>query len=156
MKILKKFNPIQRSYISKYHLDNLAMLPDHLMILMHLLLACQNKIIHFRKEMVEKVFGLPAGTKPFLLESCDAEINREVDEICNQYTKGKKYISVLNVKSILLGANSRLFSLGASYYYSSQQFCALQHTILCTPNICSLDIEEVYNLDFASLSLNNL
>jgi hypothetical protein len=37
MKVVKKFNPIQRSFISKHDLDNLLKLPDHLMVPMNLL-----------------------------------------------------------------------------------------------------------------------
>jgi hypothetical protein len=174
MKIVKKFNPIQRSYISKYHLDNLAMLPDHLMIPMHLLewlvsktsndgskyFQHENKSIHFNKEMVDKVSGFPGGTKQFLLESSDPEINREVDEICNQYLQGKKKISVLNVESVLLGSNNEVvFIRSFLLLFITTVLCPSTYNFVNPKYLFSLrdsDIKEVYNLDFASLCLNNL
>jgi hypothetical protein len=104
MKVVKKFNPIQRSFISKHDLDNLLKLPDHLMVPMNLLqwladhtshgeekfLQHKEKIIHFTKDIVDQVFGFPSGSKPFVMESTDPEIIMEVEGIHDQYLLGKK------------------------------------------------------------------
>jgi hypothetical protein len=120
----------------------------------------ENKSIHFNKEMVDKVFGFPAGTKQFLLESSDPEINREVDEICNQYVQGKKKISVLNVESVLLGTNNEVvFIRSFLLLFITTVLCPSTYNFVNPKYLFSLrdsDIKEVYNLDFASLCLNNL
>jgi hypothetical protein len=104
MKVVKKFNPIQRSFISKHDLDNLLKLPDHLMVPMNLLqwlaghtshgeakfLQHKEKIIHFNKDIVDKVFGFPSGSKPFVMESTNPDIVSEVEGIHSRYLLGKK------------------------------------------------------------------
>lgn len=104
-------------------------------------------------------FRFSAGTKKFLLErSDDAEINREVDEICNQYLQGKKKISVLNVESVSLGSNSEVvFIRSFLLLFITKVLCPSTYNFVNPKYLFSLrdsDIEEVYNLDFASL--NNL
>jgi hypothetical protein len=120
----------------------------------------ENKSIQFNKEMVDKVFGFPGGTKQFLLESSDPEINREVDEICNQYLQGKKKISVLNVESLLLGSNNEVvFIRSFLLLFITTVLCPSTYNFVNPKYLFSLrdsDIKEVYNLDFASLCLNNL
>jgi hypothetical protein len=174
MKIVKKFNPIQRSFISKHGLENLLKLPDHLMVPMTLLqwladhtstgeekfLQHKEKIIHFTKDMVDKVFGFPSGVKPFVTESSDPEIIREVDEIQRQYLQGKKQIGVSNVESVLLGSNEEvIFIRSFLLLLITTVLCPSTYNFVNPKYLFSLrdsDIVDVANLDLGTLCLNHL
>jgi hypothetical protein len=174
MKIVKKFNPIQKSFILKHGLYNLLNLPDHLMVPMNLLqwlaghtshgeakfLQHKEKIIHFTKDMVDKVFGFASGVKPFVMESSDPVIIREVEVLIDQYLLGKKQISVSNVESVLLGSNEEVvFIRSFLLLFITTVLCPSTYNFVNPKYLYSLrdsDIVEVGNLDLGTLCLNHL
>jgi hypothetical protein len=174
MKVVKKFNPIQRSFISKHGLDNLLKLPDHLMVPMNLLqwlaghtshgeakfLQHKEKIIHFNKDMVDKVFGFPSRSKPFVMESTDPDIVSEVEGIHARYLIGKKQITVANVESVLLGSNEEIvFIRSFLMLFITIVLCPSSYNFVNPKYLYSLrgiDIAEVRNLDLGTLCLNHL
>jgi hypothetical protein len=51
--------------------------------------------------MVQKMFGFPSSTVPYILESDDPYVIAEVENLCKFYLKGNN----IPVTSILLGTN---------------------------------------------------
>ncbi|KAM0879114.1 hypothetical protein ACQ4PT_034441 [Festuca glaucescens] len=120
----------------------------------------KEKIIHFTKDMVDKVFGFPSGSKPFVMESTDPEIIREVEGIHDQYLLGKKQITVSNVESVLLGANEEvIFIRSFLLLFITTVLCPSTYNFVNPKYLYSLRdnaIVEVVNLDFGTLCLNHL
>ncbi|KAK1609349.1 hypothetical protein QYE76_033022 [Lolium multiflorum] len=54
----------------------------------------KEKIIFFTKDIVDKLFGFPLGTKPFVMDSSDPDIIIEVEQLLAQYKQGRKTIPV--------------------------------------------------------------
>lgn len=170
MKIVKKFNPVQGSFISKHDFDNLLKLPDHLMVPMNLLqwlaghtshgeakfLQHKEKIIHFTKYMVDKVFGSPSGVKPFVMGSTDPEIIREVEEILDQYLLRKKQITISNVESVLLGSNEEVvFIRSVLLLFITTVLCPSTYNFVNPKYIYVLPRGTVTSLKLAILTLEH-
>nr|XP_051208728.1 uncharacterized protein LOC127325955 [Lolium perenne] len=76
MKVVKKINTIQRSFISKHDLDNLLKLPDHLMVPMNLLqwtshgeekvFLHKEKNINFSKERNRNIVSIQENTMKYI------------------------------------------------------------------------------------------
>ncbi|XP_047076398.1 uncharacterized protein LOC124686515 isoform X1 [Lolium rigidum] len=174
MKVVKQFNAIQKSFISKHHLENLLKLPEHLMVPLHLqqwlldytsygqrkFFQHKEKIIFFTKDIVDKVFGFPLGTKPFVMDSSDPDIIIEVEQLLAQYKQGRKTIPVKVLVSILLGANSEeVFIRSFILFFITTVLCPSTYNFVNPKYLYCLrdiDIPEVGNLDFGTLCLNHL
>jgi hypothetical protein len=120
----------------------------------------KEKIIFFTKDIVDKVFGFPLGTKPFVMDSCDPDIIIEVEQLHAQYKQGRKTIPVKVLVSILLGTNSEeVFIRSFILFFITTVLCPSTYNFVNPKYLYCLrdiDIPEVGNLDFGTLCLNHL
>jgi hypothetical protein len=173
MKVVEKFNPVQQGHISRYHLDWLTQMPGHLMIPTHLLQwlafrsCCNNgnifkkrdKVIHFNKQIVDKIFGFPNGTIPFTTRSNDPDIKAEVEAIRSQYRVGNRY-PVTRLESLVLGSNDEfVFIRSLILFFITTVLCPSTTNFLKSKFIYSLrdvNLHQVSQLDFATLCIDHL
>jgi hypothetical protein len=118
-----------------------------------------NKMIKLNKEMVDKVFGFPGGTVPYILSSQDPEIVKEVETIRKQYLQGNK-IPIKHLEGILMGTNDELvFIRSLILYFITTILCPATYNFVRSKYLFSLrdsDLVNVGSIDFGSLCLTHL
>jgi hypothetical protein len=173
MEVVENFTPTQIGHISKYHLESITQMPKYLMIPMHLLqwlafrsamnrgweFVKRDKVIHFNKQIVDKIFGFPSGTITFAMGSNDPGIKAEVKALRMQYHVGKKY-PVHRLESILLETDDEMvFIRTLILYFIITVLCPptsnfFNSKLLFSPR--DINMPQVGQLDFATLCLDHL
>ena len=174
-KAVKKFNPIQLGYIWNHNLSHLLNIPDHLIVSLHLIqwlvvhTSCastgsyyfqhKDKKFHFTKDIVDKVFGFPRSSVPFVLDSRDPEVIIEVESIRRQYLQGNS-IPVGRVESLMLGTNNEIVFLRSFIlFFITTVLCPSTYNFVNPKYLYSLrdkDVLHVEHYDFGTLCLHHL
>ena len=166
-KAVKQFNPIQLGYISKHKLSPLLNIPDHLMVPLHLIqwlvvhTSCastgsyffqhKEKKIYFTKDIVDKVFGFPPSSIPFVMDSNDPEIISEVESIRKQYLQGNS-IPVSKVESIMLGSNDEIVFLRSFIlFFITTVLCPSTYNFVNPKYLYSLTDRDVLFVEYCDL-----
>lgn len=173
MRVVKKFNPIQRGYITSRDMDYLLKMPDHLMVPISLLqwlvdytiprkggvFRKKNKIIHFTKNIADKVFGFQSDSFHYALDNNDPDVVSEVEAIYLQYVK-EKDVPLHHLEGILLGTNEEVkFLRTFMWYFISCVLCPGTKNVANPKFLYALtdkDMPWIQYLDYGQLCIDIL
>ncbi|KAF7009737.1 hypothetical protein CFC21_024243 [Triticum aestivum] len=169
-KTVKQFSDIQLGHVRKYKMEALLHMPKKLKIPMNLLewidqhmfgtkepcFKHKNKVIKITKDMVDKIFDFPGGTKPFVFSSDDPQVKAEVTQLRNKYIDHRNKMLINKIEEVMLSDETEDgFIRSFTFYFLSSILCPASYCFGNTKFLYSLrDVSAIPSLDFAQLALD--
>ncbi|VAI60089.1 unnamed protein product [Triticum turgidum subsp. durum] len=116
----------------------------------------KNKVIKITKDMVDKIFDFPGGTKPFVFSSDDPQVKAEVTQLRNKYIDHRNKMPINKIEEVMLSDETEDgFIRSFTFYFLSSILCPASYYFGNTKFLYSLrDVSAIPSLDFAQLALD--
>ncbi|VAH48909.1 unnamed protein product [Triticum turgidum subsp. durum] len=116
----------------------------------------KNKVIKITKDMVDKIFDFPGGTKPFVFSSDDPQVKAEVTQLRNKYIDHRNKMLINKIEEVMLSDETEDgFIRSFTFYFLSSILCPASYCFGNTKFLYSLrDVSAIPSLDFAQLALD--